>query len=187
LPSGRILLPLYTDTFSISIMAVSDDNGATWYASKPLLGFGAIQPAVLRRDSGELVAYMRENGIQQRIRMATSKDDGLTWSDVTASELPNPGSGLDGVRLSNGHWLLVYNDTVDGRNSLVVSISDDEGKTWKWTRHLEKHDEGAYHYPAVIQGQDGTIHAIYSYFVDGGKSMKHAAFNEEWVQAGDRE
>ena len=39
--------------------------------------------------------------------------------------------------------------------------------------------------PSIIQGRDGTIHAVYSYFVDGGKSMKHAAFNEAWVQAGD--
>lgn len=183
LPSGRILLPLYTDTFSISIMAVSDDDGRTWYASKPLLGFGAIQPAVLRRDNGELVAYMRENGIEQRIRVSTSTDDGLTWGPVTSSDLPNPGSGLDGVRLANGHWLLIYNDTTNERNSLAVSISDDEGKSWKWTRHLEKHTSGAYHYPAIIQGRDGTIHAVYSYFVDGGKSMKHAAFNEAWVQA----
>ncbi len=183
LPSGRILLPLYTDTFSISLMAISDDDGKTWYASKPLLGFGAIQPAVLRRDSGELVAYMRENGIEQRIRMATSQDDGLSWGPVGVADLPNPGSGLDGVRLANGHWLLVYNDTTDGRNNLAVSISDDEGKTWKWTRHLEKQEQGSYHYPAVIQGRDGTIHAVYSYFVDGGKSMKHAAFNEAWVQA----
>jgi predicted neuraminidase len=183
LPSGRILLPLYTDTFSISIMAVSDDDGQSWYASKPLLGFGAIQPAVLRRDSGELVAYMRENGVEQRIRTASSMDDGLTWSAVGTADLPNPGSGLDGVRLASGHWLLVYNDTVNGRNRLAVSISEDEGKTWKWTRHLENHPDGAYHYPAVIQGRDGTIHAVYSYFVEGGKSMKHAAFDEAWVKA----
>jgi predicted neuraminidase len=182
LPSGRMLLPLYTDTFSISIMAVSDDDGATWYASKPLLGFGAIQPTVLRRDSGELVAYMRENGFHQRIRYATSSDDGLTWGAVLESELPNPGSGLDGVRLANGHWALIYNDTTDGRNRLALSISDDEGKSWKWTRHLEDEPTGSFHYPAIIQGADGTIHAIYSYFVDEGKSMKHAAFNEAWVQ-----
>jgi predicted neuraminidase len=183
LPSGRILLPLYTDTFSISIMAISDDDGETWYASKPLLGFGAIQPSVLRRDSGELVAYMRENGVEQRIRTSSSQDEGLTWGAVTATALPNPGSGLDGVRLANGHWLLVYNDTTDGRHSLAASISDDEGKSWKWTRHLEKQEQGSFHYPAVIQGSDGTIHAIYSYFVEDGKSMKHAAFNEAWVQA----
>jgi predicted neuraminidase len=163
-------------------MAVSDDDGKTWYASKPLLGFGAIQPTVLRRDSGELVAYMRENGIEQRIRASSSHDDGLTWGPVSATDLPNPGAGIDGVRLANGHWLMIYNDTTDERNSLAVSLSEDEGKSWKWTRHLEHHADGSYHYPAIIQGRDGTIHAVYSYFVDGGKSMKHAAFNEAWVK-----
>jgi predicted neuraminidase len=185
LESGRILLPLYTDTFSISIMAISDDQGDSWYASKPLIGFGNIQPAVLQRKDGSLVAFMRENGPRRKIRIAESRDAGLTWGDVGVSTLPNPGSGLDAVRLRNGLWLLVYNDTERGRHSLAVSLSDDEGATWKWTRHLENHEQGSYHYPAVIEGHDGTIHAIYSYFVEDGKSMKHAAFNTAWIKQGD--
>ena len=185
LPSGRILLPLYSDTFSISIMAVSDDGGETWYAGRPLIGFGNIQPAVLRRNDGTLVAYMRENGPRKRIRISQSQDDGLTWGPVGEAELPNPGSGLDGLRLANGHWLLVYNDTTRGRNSLAVSLSEDEGRTWRYTRHLERRESGAYHYPAMIQARDGLIHVVYSYFVDQGKSMKHAAFGESWVRAGD--
>lgn len=181
LTSGRILLPLYTDTFSISIMAISDDEGATWHASKPLMGFGNIQPAVLERADGTLVAYMRENGPTNRIRVSQSTDDGTSWGPVGASELPNPGSGLDAVRLSSGNWVIVYNDTMDGRNSLAVSVSKDEGKTWSITKHLEKRESGSYHYPAVIQGSDGRIHVIYSYFVEGGKSMKHAVFHESWL------
>ena len=181
LPSGRILMPLYSDTYSVSIMAISDDGGRHWYAGRPLAGFGNIQPAVLRRGDGTLVAYMREAGPLDRIRVAESGDDGISWGPVGVSELPNPGSGLDGVRLASGHWLLVYNDTTSGRRSLAVSLSDDEGKTWKWTRHLEHHESGSYHYPAVTQGRDGTIHVVYSYFVEGGKSMKHAAFREAWV------
>ena len=184
LPSGRILLPLYSDTFSISIMAISDDDGRTWRASQPLIGFGNIQPAVLRRRDGTLVAYMRENGPRDRIRVCESKDDGVSWGAVGESTLPNPGSGLDGVALASGRWLLVYNDTTEGRHSLAVSLSDDEGRTWDHTRHLERHESGSYHYPAVIQGRDGTIHCAYSYFVEGGKSMKHAAFDEAWVRSG---
>jgi predicted neuraminidase len=185
LPTGRMLLPLYSDTFSISIMAITDDGGKTWQASKPLMGLGNIQPTVLRRNDGTLVAYMRENGPRLRVRVCESNDDGVTWGDVTNSDLPNPGSGLDGVRLASGRWLLVYNDTVRGRNRLAVSFSADEGRTWTTTRHLEDHASGSYHYPAVIQSARGTIHCIYSYFVEGGKSMKHAAFNEAWVDAGD--
>ena len=185
LPSGRILLPLYTDTFSISIMAISDDGGSTWYASKPLLGFGAIQPAVVRRDDGTLVAYMRENGFTGHVRVCESTDDGVTWGPVGVSELVNPGSGLDGVRLRNGHWVLVHNDTSSGRNQLAVSLSTDEGLTWKASRHLEQQPTGSFHYPCVIQAKDGMIHAVYSYFCDEGKTMKHAAFNEEWILTGD--
>ena len=185
LPSGRILLPLYTDAYSVSIMAISDDGGQTWYASEPLVGYGNIQPTVLRRKDGTLVAYMRENGPRNHIRISESTDDGLTWGPVGVSKLPNPGAGIDGVVLKSGSWFLVYNDTISGRNSLAVSISEDEGRTWKWTRHLEHHDQGSYHYPAVIQGRDGTIHCVYSYFVKDGKSMKHAAFNEAWVRHGD--
>jgi predicted neuraminidase len=166
-------------------MAISDDDGKTWYAGKPLAGYGNIQPAVLRRRDGTLVAYMRENGPLKRIRVAESKDDGISWGTVGVTELPNPGSGLDAVRLENGNWVLVYNDTTSGRNSLAVSLSEDEGKSWKWTRHLERQALGSYHYPAVIQGRDGAIHVVYSYFVVGGKSMKHAAFNEAWIRQGD--
>jgi predicted neuraminidase len=186
LPSGRMLLPLYTDTYSVSLMAISDDGGRTWYASEPLVGYGNIQPTVLRRDDGTLVAYMRENGPRERVRVCESKDEGLTWGTVSeVDELPNPGAGIDGVRLANGHWVLIYNDTERGRHSLALALSKDEGKTWPVKRHLENHQEGSYHYPAITQGADGTIHAIYSYFVKDGKTMKYAAFNEAWIEQGD--
>ncbi len=181
LRSGRILLPLYSDTYSVSVMAISDDHGQTWFASRPLAGFGNIQPAVLEKNDRTLVAYMRENGPLDRIRVAESSDQGSSWGPVGVTQMPNPGSGLDALRLSNGHWLLIYNDTTSGRHRLAVSLSDDEGKSWKWTRHLENQSGGSFHYPSVIQGRDGTVHAVYSYFVAGGKSMKHAAFNEGWV------
>jgi predicted neuraminidase len=178
-----MLLPLYSDTFSLSIMAISDDGGQSWRAGQPMLGFGAIQPTVLRRDGGTLVAYMRENGPRRRVRVAESQDDGETWSKVGDSDLLNPGSGLDGVRLANGHWVLVYNDTIAGRSRLAVSLSTDEGKSWQQTRHLEDEKQGQYHYPAITQAKDGTLHVVYSYFVEQGKSMKHAAFNEAWITA----
>lgn len=185
LPSGRILLPLYSDTYSLSLMAISDDHGQTWFAGRPTLGFGAIQPSVVRRNDGTLVAFMRENGVTGKVRVSESKDDGFTWGEVTSSDLPNPGSGLDALRLANGKWLIVYNDTPSGRNSLAVSLSLDEGRTWPVTRRLERQPAGSFHYPTVIQTRDGRIHCVYSNFVEGGKSMKHAAFNEEWITRGD--
>ena len=188
LPSGRWLLPLYTDTYSVSLMGISDDEGKTWKASKPMIGWGNIQPAIVRKKDGTLVAYMRENGVTEHIRMSESKDDGMTWSPVTSTEFANPGAGVDVVGLSDGNWVLIYNDSAKGRHTLAVSLSDDEGKTWKWTRHIEKveKDRGSFHYPSITQGADGTIHASYTWNKPKqGSSIHHAAFNEAWIREGD--
>jgi predicted neuraminidase len=124
---------------------------------------------------------MRENGPLNKIRVCESADDGETWGPVETMDLPNPGSGLDAVRLSSGNWVLIYNDTLEGRNRLAVSLSKDEGKTWPHTIHLEDQPSGSFHYPVIMQARDGTIHAVYSYFVDEGKSMKHAEFQEAYL------
>jgi predicted neuraminidase len=190
LPSGRILLPMYSDGFSFGIMAISDDAGETWTASEPIVGAGCIQPSVVRKRDGTLIAYLRDNGPPpKRVHISESHDDGLTWTTARDTDIPNPGSSLEAILLRSGRWLMVYNDLEQGRHSLVAAMSDDEGSTWKWKRHLEGSPEqkspNSYHYPSVIQAKDGSIHVTYSYFVPEGKSIKHARFSEEWVMAGD--
>jgi predicted neuraminidase len=196
LPSGRILVPLYSDGYSFSLIAFTDDGGATWKASSPLVGRGNIQPTLVRRQDGTLVAYMRDNGPPpKRLHMSTSRDDGLTWSAVVDTDIPNPGSGMEAIALRDGTWAMVYNDTEKGRHSLAVALSDDEGRSWKWKRHLEldtrPESPGSYHYPSIIQAADGTLHVSYSFFLNhlppgaARKSIKHAQFNVEWVKQGD--
>ena len=166
------------------------------------IGGGNIQPSIVRRADGSLYTLMRDNGpAPHRLMQSDSTDRGETWTPVTDSVHPNPGSGAEIIGLRNGHWALVSNDTEKGRNSLSVQISDDEGKTWKWRRHLEYDtpgpEAGAYHYPSIIQARDGTLHVTYSFHlsrralprdVDGdpaAKTIKHAHFNEAWVSEGD--
>lgn len=202
LDGQRLIVPLYHDGFSFSLMAITDDWGQTWHTSAPLIGAGNIQPAIARAKDGSLYTLMRDNGPPpQRLQQAWSRDRGETWSDTTDSALLNPGSGSDLIHLRNGHWVLINNDTEKGRHSLVVTISDDDGATWKWRRHLERDpagsEAGSYHYPSIIQARDGSLHASYSYHlnqrslpkdVDGdpaAKTIKHAHFNEAWVMVGD--
>jgi predicted neuraminidase len=185
----RWILPLYSDTFSASIMAFSDDQGKTWKTGRPMIGFGNIQPSLVRKKDGTLVAYMRDNGPRQRIRMSTSPDDGESWSDVVDTPFPNPGAGIEAVQLASGSWALVYNDTTRGRHSLAISLSDDEGLSWKWTRHIERHEPGggSFHYPSVIQGMGGEIDVTYTHRPEGrGSTIMYARFNEEWIRQGDK-
>jgi len=202
LEGRRLIVPLYHDGFSFSLMAITDDWGANWRFSPPLIGGGNIQPSIVRRGDGSLYTLMRDNGPPpQRLMQSESRDRGETWGPVTDSPLPNPGSGAEMIGLRNGHWVLVSNDTEKGRHRLAVQISDDEGKSWRWKRYLESDppgpNAGSYHYPSLIQARDGTLHVSYSYHlnrrtlprdVDGdpaAKSIKHAHFNEAWVMAGD--
>jgi len=191
--NNRIVVPLYSDGFSFSLMAISDDCGGTWRFSEPLVGPGNIQPSIAEKADGTLVAYMRDNGPSpKRLHISISRDKGLTWSTVRDSELPNPGSGADIVTLRNGHWILAYNDTEDGRGSLAVSISTDEGKTWKHTRHLEKDMRNKAvatrsHYPSIIQGRDSALHVVYSYHHNDrkgapNKTIKYTRFDEAWIE-----
>lgn len=187
LPSGRILVGLYSDLYDFSLAALSDDDGRTWRPSEPMVGFGNVQPGFVRKKDGTLVAYMRDNGLApKRIPRAESRDDGETWSPVVDTALPNPGASVEPITLSNGDWLLVYNDLEEGRHSLAVSLSQDEGATWSKPRHLDRSEPGtgSYHYPSVLQARDGAIHVTYSYFVEGGKSVKHVRFPLTWLQAG---
>ena len=57
------ILPLYSDGFDLSIMALTDDAGVNWTASQPLVGLGDIQPSLVRKKDGGLVALMRHNGL----------------------------------------------------------------------------------------------------------------------------
>jgi predicted neuraminidase len=198
LDDDRMLVGLYSDGFSFSLVGITDDWGETWSYSEPIVGGGSIQPSFAQKKDGTLVTFMRDNGpAPKRVLVSESTDRGETWSTVyDHPTLPNPGAGLELANLSNGDWICVYNDTQRGRHSLAVSISEDEGETWKYTRHLEERGIGAgsFHYPSVTQDDDGIIHVSYSYFINipgpgdkRGKSIKYAAFNKAWVMEGDPE
>ncbi len=118
-----------------------------------------------------------------------SRDRGLTWSIPKDDILPNPGAGFDLVTLKTGEWVMVFNDTEDGRHNLTAALSDDGGKTWRWKKVIEnderKQKATSSHYPSVIQGADGRIHVSYSFHrqdIEPGKSIKYVSFPIEWLK-----
>ena len=199
---GRMILPLYSDGFDFSLMAITDDGGETWRASLPVVGEGPVQPSLVQRKDVTLVAYFRDNGgPPKRLQTSESRDRGESWSPPRDMEILNPGGGSEAIRLRNGHWVLINNDTERGRHSLTLSVSEDEGKAWPWTRHLELDrstpEPNTFAYPSLIQAEDGTIHASYTYTTgpreskkdEQGRtlreSIKHMQFNEAWIREGD--
>ncbi len=188
--SGRLLVGLYSDGWDFSMMAYTDDGGATWQCSEPLVGPGNVQPSIVQRKDGTLVAYFRDNGPPpQRVMVSESRDDGRTWTLAHDTALPDPGAGLEAVVLRSGRWLLINNNTEGGRHRLSISVSEDEGKTWPRVVPLEDDPPGAgagsYSYPSILQAKDGTIHVTYSHShsqgEQKGESIKYVHINEAWL------
>ncbi len=180
----RIVLPLYSDGFNMSLMAISDDDGATWRPSLPVVGRGAIQPAIVQKKNGNLIALMRDSGDQPSlVHFSESSDKGESWSATTKTQIPNTAS-VELLVLQDGRWAFLGNDIDDGRYRLSLFLSDDEGKTWKWKTHLEnvEPNQGSFSYPSLIQTKDGLLHITYSYHLEKDKkSIKYVVVNPQKI------
>jgi predicted neuraminidase len=193
LSENRMMLGLYSDIFLTSIMAFTEDGGKTWEYSEPIKGYGLIQPALVQKKNGDIVAYGRDKSPARKTRVAESKDGGMTWSFAEEMEIRNPDSSVSCIVLKNGNWLLVCNDLRGrkrhGRGRLTAFLSDNEGVTWTWRRVLEDTPDDADQpihasYPTVIQTRDGLVHCVYTYTPKPNETIKHVFFNEEWIRKG---
>ena len=141
---------------------------ATWMRTDPVDGggqFQAIQPSILTHPDGRLQILCRSR--EGRVTTSWSDDNGLTWSAMTATDLPNPNAGTDAVTLADDRHLLVYNHTLRdkgrprNREMLNVVLSDD-GLHWQAALVLEN-ESGEFSCPAVIQASDGLVHITYTW------------------------
>lgn len=176
LSDGRMLLPLYSDGLNLSLVAISDDQGKTWKPSAPIVGRGPIQPSLVRKSNGEIVAFMRDSGDSPaRVQISRSADRGEHWTPAYKSDIPNTAS-VAVIQLKDGHWAFVGNTNDDGRYQLMLWLSNNEGQTWSKKILLEDHekDGGGYSYPCIIQTEDNLLHITYSYHLNQTeKSIKY--------------
>jgi predicted neuraminidase len=163
LADGRLLCGSSTEDHGWRLhMEWSADAGKTWQRT-PELCDGilqqAIQPTILKH--GENLQMLCRNRMPGPLWESWSEDGGRTWSKLKLTDLPHPGSGVDGVTLADGRQLLVYNHTIAGRSPLNVAVSE-EGKKWSAAVALEE-DRGEFSYPAVIQTPDKMVHITYTW------------------------
>ncbi|MEO6520947.1 MAG: sialidase family protein [Mucilaginibacter sp.] len=173
---------------------ISADKGKTWKLVSIPKGEskGAIQPSILFHKDGWLQALCRSQ--DRAILESWSSDNGLSWSPLAKTTLPNNNSGTDAVTLKDGRQLLVYNHVLPpgtlakgARTPLNVALSKD-GKTWFASLILEDSPISQYSYPAVIQTSDGLVHFVYTWrrqrikhvVVDPSKLKMVEIKNGEW-------
>ncbi len=174
LSGGRILLPLAlhktpeTETMGgAKIMCYySDDSGQSWIKSNLVPNPNEVvlqEPGIVELKNGELMLFCRTNAGSQFI--SYSKDQGLSWSPVQASDIKSPMSPASIERIpSTGDLLLLWNKNYeegnpDGgiRTPYTLAVSKDEGKTWEKTKYVESDPQGWYCYTAIEFIEDGVL------------------------------
>ncbi len=93
------------------------------------------------------------------IGVSHSLDGGKTWSSGEDSGLGGPCSRFFMRRLKSGRILLINHINFTGRNNLTALLSEDDGKTWKYSLLLDERDSVSY--PDAKESDDGYIYITY--------------------------
>ncbi len=188
LKSGRLVIPCdhkvgTPQTFRSHII-YSDDHGATWKRGG-VLGDHTNECQIVERQDGTLLLNMRSYHQKNRRAIATSKDGGLSWSEVTLDPaLIEPVCQASLVRFSDRDGrstgrLLFSNPASTKREKMTVRLSKDDGRTWPIARLLH---EGPAAYSALVVLPDGTLGCLYE---RGTKSsyekISFARFTLDWL------
>ena len=155
-------------------------SAGDFIATKSRVAGGKLtfQPALVPLSSNAALVVLRDYTPQKKVSVARTADAGRTWTSPTVLDLPNPNSGLDALRLTDGRLLLAFNDSRKGRENLRLAVSVDEGRTWIRVATLDEETGSIFSYPFLIQGRDGCVHIVYTW---KGKAIKHVEFNTEWL------
>ncbi|MBD3350199.1 MAG: hypothetical protein GF364_01810 [Candidatus Lokiarchaeota archaeon] len=218
---GTYILPAYVEFVDYySVFYRSEDTGKHWkdcgarvkikdnevpeeilLKLKRPWGKLVLQPTLIERMDGSLIALMRAKRPLGKMYYTESFDDGKSWSNAKPYILPNPGGGFHWLRLQSGSIAIIYNhapvlpDHGFERNPLSVALSEDDGKSWTYRRNIMEAKGDDVHlriggYPTLTQQEDGTIHATWTYNYRGEyqgqktglSDIKYTSFTEEWIK-----
>jgi len=118
------ILPMEYEGLGDIAFMISQNQGKTW-KTIDCPGDGAYldQPTVVQLANGDLFSLMRS--WEGFIYKTYSRDMGFTWTKPVPTNLLNPNSGIDMVRLHSGKIVLAYNPVGLGpKGDLVVDLSD---------------------------------------------------------------
>lgn len=181
---GSIGLPVYHELIGkFGELLHLDRDGRVLAKQRLAWGKDSLQPVVLPRSANEALGLMRYAGKPPlRVLEFRTTDGGRSWSAPVKSELPNPNSGIDAVRLGSGRLLLAFNNREASRDNLSLAYSADDGRSWRVVYAFENagaESVAEFSYPWLMTARDGGFHLLYT--VDK-KSIRHVSFNRAWLE-----
>lgn len=161
LRSGRLLIPcdhyVAGTKMRRSHVIYSDDHGGSWKIGG-VVGDHTNECQAVELRGGTVLINMRSYHGKNRRAVATSRDGGLTWSEIRWDEaLVEPVCQAALIATPKGR-LVFSNPASEKRERMTVRASRDAGKTWQTVRVLH---EGPAAYSALVALRDGGVGCLY--------------------------
>jgi sialidase-1 len=192
LKSGRLVVPVWLSTGtgghahrpSAVSTIFSDDQGKTWQRGEIVAQHGEeilnpSETALVELSDGRVMANLRTESKVNRRLVSISADGATKWSAPKFDDaLAEPICMASLVRVDSKHIAFSNPDNLlsgdklgapgkgRDRKNVTVRLSDDDGRTWKWSRVLAPGISG---YSDLAADGHG---AIYCFFENGGVNNK---------------
>jgi len=195
---GRILIPFNEGPFNQwNVLAVySDDGGRNWKLGEPAPGCrvpngkgGEIslvnEVQMVELADGSVMLNSRKWGGKNLRKIATSRDGGVTWSEIEEEPaLRDPGCMASVLRCTfpgpaSRSRLLYSGPDSGGRDHGTVHLSYDDGETWPVKKLLYP---GSFAYSVLTVLPDGTLGCLFE--TDGANRIVFARFTLGWLTDG---
>jgi hypothetical protein len=129
LPNGQWMMSRRDHQRNIHLLFGGTEAFDQW-ESVPFVGYRdtdmvAEEPYWWILPDGNLVALFRDNARSGFLFRAFSTDHGRTWSKPVRTNFPDATSKFNGLRMSDGRYVLVSNANPRRRDPLTIAISDD--------------------------------------------------------------
>jgi len=151
---------------------ISSDDGKNFEGFGNIrLGFRSMaEVQVVELSDDSLAMLIRADGWEWHgkgaegiLYRSDSSDGGRTWSDPYRTDIPNPASKFNLLKLSDGRIILIHNPNPSRRHPLSLWISKDDMKTWSYKRDLVTFP-GRLQYPdGFVDEEEGYVHFTFDY------------------------
>ena len=180
--SGGWCVPIYQEFLGKfpELLWLKENQGNLEYGKSRIAGgCSSFQPSLVPLDARRALVFLRDYTDNRKIFLSRSDDGGRIWTKPTQTQLPNPDSGISGLKLNNGKLLIAYNDSPLCRDNLALALSDDQGASWEKLVALENESGSTFAYPFLSRSSDGSIDLAYT---RKGKEIALARFNDTWIE-----
>jgi hypothetical protein len=167
----------------------SDDDGVTWRQSNDVVleGKALMEPGVAPCADGSI--YMTIRTGLGFLYEARSHDQGQTWGDFRATELPAPAAPSTVVREPGGDalWMLWCDNAKGGwkgRNRITFAASHDNGRTWGKKRFVEEDPRGSFGYTSVTFVNNQALLTYYDWRDHGQPGFQDTDLRERLIPIG---